>query len=241
MGLAPSGNVLCQSSNHPDGKNIFEAKCATCHGLDGLGGEHAPDIARRTSVKARSDEALLNVIHEGVPEEGMPGFPGIAGEAGAALISYLRSLQGRAGGNSATGDATRGHDLFFGKGGCSACHEVEGRGQFSAGDLGGFARDHTIGDIHDAIVRPSTEARERVNAVAKDGRKFSGTIRNEDNASMQLQDEEGRIYLVMKSSMLSMQRKAEPSMPADYGQRLSQGEIDDLANFILRESRGGAD
>ena len=83
--VGATGNVLCQnqdsddaaSSPKPDlrGKSIFEGKCATCHGLDGLGGEHAPDIVRRSEAKTLSDEQLVNLIHDGIPEEGMPGFP----------------------------------------------------------------------------------------------------------------------------------------------------------------------
>jgi cytochrome c oxidase cbb3-type subunit 3 len=239
--LCCASNVFGQSSNHPIGKNIFEAKCATCHGLDGLGGEHAPDIARRASVKGLSDEALLNVIHEGLPEDGMPGFPSITGEASEALIAYLRKLQGGDAGTSAAGDAARGHDLFFGKGGCSGCHEVKGGEKFLAGALGGFGRDHTSGEIRDAIVRPTGAARETVTAVARDGRNFSGRIRNEDNASMQLQDERGQIYLLMKSDLVSIQRTAGTAMPADYGQRLSGSEIDDLTSYILREARSEAE
>ena len=59
-------------------------------------------------------------------------------------------------------------------------------------------------------------------------------IRNEDNASLQLQDADGRFYLLMKSSLVSVQRKAEDPMPVDYGQRLSGAELDDLVGYILR-------
>jgi hypothetical protein len=75
-----------------------------------------------------------------------------------------------------------------------------------------------------------------VTAVARDGRKFSGMIRNEDNASLQLQDGDGRFYLLMKSSLVSVQRKAGEPMPADYGQQLNTAELNDLLGYILRES-----
>lgn len=246
ISLGSTGNILCQSpiSEEPASglvdsraKSIFEGKCATCHGLDGRGGEHAPDIIRRPDVKALSDEALLNVIHDGIPEEGMPGFPSIAREGAEAVVAYLRFLQGRSAGNPVPGDPARGHDLFFGKAGCSACHQIGGRGQFVAGDLAGFARDHPGDGIRDAILRPAAGAQEAVTAVARDGKKFSGMIRNEDNASLQLQDGDGRFYLLMKSSLVSVQRKIGDPMPVDYGQRLSSTELDDLVGYILREAR----
>ena len=246
ISLGAAGNVLCQnpsgdsaSDRKPDlrGKSIFEVKCATCHGLDGLGGEHAPDIVRRAGTKALSDETLLNVVHDGIPEEGMPGFPSIGQEDAHALVAYLRFLQGRSAGNSVPGDPARGHDLFFGKAGCSACHRIADRGQFVAEDLAGFARDHPAEEIRDAILRPAGGPQETVTAVARDGRKFSGTIRNEDNRSLQLQDGNGRFYLLMKSSLVSVQRKIGGSMPADYGHRLSSAELEDLVSYILQEGR----
>jgi hypothetical protein len=58
-------------------------------------------------------------------------------------------------------------------------------------------------------------------------------IRNEDNSSLQLQDGDGRFYLLMKSSLVSVQRQSGDPMPVDYGQRLSPAELDDLVGYIL--------
>ena len=79
--------------------------------------------------------------------------------------------------------------------------------QSIAEDLTGFARDHQAGEIREAILRPAGAQQETATAVARDGRKFSGMIRNEDNASLQLQDADGRFYLLMKSSLVSVQRQ----------------------------------
>jgi cytochrome c oxidase cbb3-type subunit 3 len=216
------------------GKSVFEMKCSTCHGLDGHGGEHAPDIIRRTAVRTLSDQALLNLIHEGITEAGMPSFSNLGEENDQALIAYMRFLQGKSAAGPTRGDPARGQDLFFGKAGCSACHS---RGKFIAEDLTGFSRDHSAAEIREAIVSPNGGSPEGATAVARDGRKFSGMVRNEDNASLQLQDGDGRFYLLMKSSLVSVQRKAGEPMPVNYGQRLSTTEIDDLVSFILREAR----
>jgi cytochrome c oxidase cbb3-type subunit 3 len=246
ISLGAPGNIFCQNPNSKgsasglkvdlNGKSVFEAKCATCHGLDGLGGEHAPNIIRRADVKAFSDKALLDIIHDGIPEAGMPGFPSLGDEGAHALVAYMRFLQGRSAGNSAPGDPVRGHDLFFKKAGCAVCHQIGSRGQFFTGDLAGFARDHSGDEIRDAILKPAGESQEALTAVARDGRKFSGMIRNEDNASLQLQDADGRFYLLMKSNLASVQRKAGEPMPVDYGQRLSSSELNDLVSYILREA-----
>jgi len=224
------------SSPQPElkGKTVFEAKCATCHGLDGLGGEHAPDIVRRLAMRTISDQALVDLIHEGITEAGMPGFANLGKENDRALIAYIRFLQGKSARESAPGDPDRGRNLFFGKAGCSTCHS---QGQFIADDLTGFARDHQAGEIREAILRPTGGQQEAATAVARDGRRFSGMIRNEDNASLQLQDGDGRLYLLMKSSLVSVQRKTGEPMPVDYGQRLNTTELDDLVGYILREAR----
>ncbi len=244
MFLGTFGDALCQNSNRqestpslkPDlrGKSIFELRCALCHGLDGFGGEHAPDVIRRPAVRALSDPALIKLIHDGIPQRGMPGFSGMGKEDADAVVVYLRFLQGKSATGSVPGDPVRGRDLFFGKAGCSACHMMRGRGQSVAADLTGVARDHEWGEIRDAILRPSGGQQEAATAVARDGRKFSGMIRNEDNSSLQLQDGDGRFYLLMKSSLVSVQRQSGDPMPVDYGQRLSPAELDDLVGYILR-------
>jgi len=244
IGLGAAGTAFDQNSNggastpnpQPEltGRSVFQTRCATCHGLDGLGGEHAPDIVRRLAMRTLSDQALLEVIHEGITEAGMPGFANLGKENDRALVAYIRFLQGKSAGDSAPGDPVRGRNLFFGKAGCSVCHS---RGQFIAEDLAGFARDHEMGEIRETVLRPTGGRPEAATAVARDGRKFSGMIRNEDNASLQLQDGDGRFYLLMKSSLVSVQRKTGEAMPVDYGQRLSTSELDDLVAYILGEAR----
>lgn len=248
--FATSGNSLCQNSNgekrestpsiDPDlkGKGIFESRCAICHGLDGRGGEHAPDIARRPAATVLSDQALLNVIHKGIPQGGMPPFGDMGKEDSQALVAYLRFLQGKSAVGSTSGDPARGHDLFFGKAGCSACHAIRGQGQPTAGDLTGYGQGHQAGDIRDAILNHGGRHEEIATAVAQDGRKFSGTIRNEDNISIQLQDDDnkdGRFYLLMKSSLVSIQRRTAIATHVDYEKQLSRTEFKDLVSYLAHE------
>lgn len=103
-------------------------------------------------------------------------------------------------------------------------------------ELTDFARDHQIDEIREAIVKPPSGRTDAATAIARDGRKFSGMIRNEDNSSLQLQDDDGRFYLLMKSSLVSVQRKSAKPMPTDYSQRLDATELNDLVGYILREA-----
>jgi mono/diheme cytochrome c family protein len=76
------------------GEQVF-SNCAPCHGLDGAGGEHAPNIAGNPSVQSMSDGALSGVIRNGIPNRGMPGFGKVLNEPQIhAVLAYLRVLQG---------------------------------------------------------------------------------------------------------------------------------------------------
>src|SRR6266850_8195908 len=80
-----------------DGRQVFENRCAGCHGIDGRGGERAPDIATTAKTQPRSDSALAQIISNGIPAAGMPSFSAMDASTSRALIRYLRFLQGKTG------------------------------------------------------------------------------------------------------------------------------------------------
>jgi alcohol dehydrogenase (cytochrome c) len=75
------------------GQAGFERNCGTCHGGDGMGGEMGPNIANR--LANLSEDQLSTLIHDGVPNRGMPGFPSIAGPEKAQLMTFLRTIRPR--------------------------------------------------------------------------------------------------------------------------------------------------
>jgi alcohol dehydrogenase (cytochrome c) len=83
-------NTLPTGSPQAAGQQIFAQRCASCHGTNGGGGEFAPSILER--VPLRSDEELINLLHNGLPS-GMPAFPDIADTQRSNLISFLRTLK----------------------------------------------------------------------------------------------------------------------------------------------------
>src|SRR2546430_806900 len=54
------------------GREVFENRCATCHGGDGNGGELGPPIVTR--LRRRNDQELAALIASGIPARGMPAF-----------------------------------------------------------------------------------------------------------------------------------------------------------------------
>ncbi len=70
------------------GQRTFTATCAACHGLDGRGGERAPNIAGSPRLQRLSDAELAGIVSNGVPGKGMPAF-GSLGVAGSPCGSRL--------------------------------------------------------------------------------------------------------------------------------------------------------
>ncbi len=82
------------------GRQLFEGRCAACHGGDGAGGELGPSIVRTDGVGASSPEALRSLITVGVPEGGMPAAT-LEGNELDTLVEYVRSLVAAAADNPA--------------------------------------------------------------------------------------------------------------------------------------------
>ena len=82
------------------GRKTFETYCARCHGADGNGGEMGPPIALR--LAGRNDEQLLKLIHDGLPDRGMPPMP-VAENELPDLVKFLRAVQRRGAAESAAG------------------------------------------------------------------------------------------------------------------------------------------
>jgi cytochrome c oxidase cbb3-type subunit 3 len=218
------------------GHQTFDATCASCHGLDGRGGERAPDIATRPEITRLSDQDLLKVLRAGIPEKGMPPFAGLGSAKLAALVSYVRTLEGKDTATSiAGGNAAQGKELYWGQAGCSGCHMMNGAGGFLGRDLSNYGESHSFSEIRAVIVEPqkTTGPRGRAAEVTtKEGERYSGVVRNEDNFSLQLQSADGAFHLFLKADLAGFRYRPEPLMPSDYGTKLSAAELDALAAYL---------
>jgi putative heme-binding domain-containing protein len=227
-------------ADREEGWRAFSTNCAGCHGLDGKGGERAPDIVTRPAIRQLSDAELLQILQKGVPQTSMPAFGHLGDDVLRSLVAHLRSLQGSRASASLPGNARRGKELFFGKGGCSGCHMIRGQGGFFASDLTEYSRGRAPATIRDAIVLPNRDLdpRNRTVVVAlPSGKMIEGLARNEDNFSMQLLTRDGSLFLLTKSALKSLTYRQESPMPADYLTRLSPAEVEDLVNFLSSVTR----
>ena len=230
---------LSQASSEV-GRQTFASTCASCHGLDGKGGERGPDIATRPDIVRLSDEEIAKVLRQGIPQSGMPPFAALGSTKLSATLDYLRFLQGKGAPPPLPGNAAKGKELFMAKAGCGECHMVQGLGGFLGPDLSNYGASHSVSDIRGAIASADIRSGSRkalAKATAKDGRTVSGLVRNEDNFSLQLQSLDGALHSLTKSDLAELTFGSQPLMPDDYGTRLSQSELDHLVAYLLSVAR----
>lgn len=219
------------------GKQTFASTCAGCHGLDGRGGERAPNIAENSKVQRLSDTEITSIIEDGIPGAGMPAFRSLGNSQIKAVITYLRTLQGANNLAKSPGDANRGETLFFGKAHCSECHMVAGKGGFIASDLSGYAGTHGLDQTRSAIISPAlggNRSARTATVTTRDGERYVGRIRNEDNFSLQLETFDGAFHFLSKSDVQTLEFSSQPLMPTQYGSILSSNELNDLLSFLMR-------
>ena len=222
------------------GRQIFSSTCASCHGLDGRGGERGPDIVTRPEITRLSDEDTLKILRSGIPGKGMPPFAALGGAKLSSVLSYLRTLQGNRTLAPVAGDAALGKELYRGKANCSECHMVNGAGGFLGPDLSNYAENHSAADIRSAIVSPGNKTGPRriaASVTTKEGKKYEGLVRNEDNFSLQLQTPDGAFHFFSKSDLATIDYRRESLMPADYGSKFSSAELDALVAYLVRSAQ----
>lgn len=222
------------------GKKIFSTTCAACHGLDGRGGEHAPDIAGSPDVQQMTDTQIFRMVHNGSDSGAMPAFGStFSSEQINSIVAYLRVLQGAQGAAKLPGDPDAGKTLFYGEAGCAQCHMVEGQGGFIGPDLSSYATTHSVDEIRTAITDPNLNLDPRqmpVTVTTKDGKTYSGIPRNQDNFSLQLQSLDGAFHLFQMSDVARVEHSSHSLMPADYSQKFSAAQINSLISFLMRSA-----
>jgi len=223
-----------QKKDASEAAQQFQANCAVCHGAD-ASGDKGPALTT-PNIVAKSDAALIKAVHDGTAA-GMPPFPQLGDETIAALVHYLRKLQGQ--GETAltvTGDAAAGRTLYFGKAQCSSCHMIQGNGGFIAPDLTEYGRRHAAEAIRKAIVLPDARLAPDARVIeiqTKAGKKLTGVVRNEDNFNIALQTEDGRYHFLARNDLADVHDTGHSLMPQDYGTKLTDRELTDIVSFVI--------
>lgn len=232
-----------RSSANPEtgshGAALFASNCADCHGADGRGGEHAPDIATASDVRHLTDQNLIDIVKNGITGTGMPGFDWLGQDKILAIDAYLRTLQGKNSAVTLPGSAEHGEKLFFGRAQCAECHMAQGKGGFIASDLS-YSDSNTSADrLRQVILDPANSLpaqKKAVTITTSDGQKYTGALRAQDNFSISIQTMDGAFHYFPKSQLTSLDIGARSLMPDDYRSRLTDAEVTDLVSYLIRIS-----
>jgi cytochrome c oxidase cbb3-type subunit 3 len=229
LGLMAPGMLHAQQP----GAAVFASNCAACHGADGRGGEHAPNIATAPEVQRLSDRELAGIVTHGIAGAGMPAFPSLKPRELADLVADLRVLQGRGGTVELPGDPDRGETLFFGKAQCSECHMVDGKGGFLGADLSAYGAGAKPDQMRAVILDPDKylpPEKKATTVVTLKGRKITGILKVNDNFSLTLQTADGAFHFLPKSELAQTDFGSRSLMPPSA---LNSKEVDDLVSYLL--------
>lgn len=89
----------CDSAGNVDGRALFAANCAVCHGAAGQGNDKGPSLLKaRYRPDQLSDAEIAASIRNGVAEEEseygpMPAFRQFDDDQVEALVEVVRELQ----------------------------------------------------------------------------------------------------------------------------------------------------
>src|SRR5260370_7347319 len=167
------------------GRKLFIASCSGCHGAQDEGGR-GPNLTEGRQIRRLRDGALFASIKSGVPGPDMPPS-NLPDDQVWRLVAFVRDLSAAAYESKVAGDAEAGASIFFGKGGCSGCHMIRGRGGFIGPDLTDIGALRTVTQLRESLLKPSArivDGYEGVTVTLRDGSKISGVARNYHNYSI---------------------------------------------------------
>ena len=213
------------------GKGIYDQMCAGCHGAKGDGGR-GPAVNKGVFKHGSEDVQIFGVVKNGVAGTAMPAM-GLSDDEVWQIVSFLRSIGG---GDTevVAGNAAAGEALLAGKGNCISCHMVNGSGSRFAPDLS------TIGnlkaeELRKIIIKPGSREGYQpayVELKTKAGKIIKGLRRNEDTYSIQLFGTDEEFHLLRKKDIADIKYAEKSIMPADFGQRFSESELNDLIAYL---------
>ena len=234
----PQNNPFTSAADLEAGRKLYIGRCGHCHGQAGEGGRGA--VLNSGQLRhGGSDRELFSIIRNGIPNTEMPGTFSMPEPEVWRIVAHVKQLGQRGSSDPATGNATAGA-LVYRKNGCTSCHTIENEGGFLGPDLTSYGSTSSVEAMRREIVRSPRvpiQGYRTASLVTVNGDRLEGTIRNEDNFSVQLQTKDGGFHLFKRSDLQSFEYTGGSLMPTNYRQRLSDEELNDLIAYLMTTSR----
>lgn len=216
-----------------DGGRAFEASCANCHGPDGnliAGIDFSRGVFRRTLT----DDDIVRIIVNGIPDTPMPPSPAISEEQATQIVAYLRSMPETLSATTAVGDSARGRRIVTGAGECLDCHRIGGRGSRLGPDLSRIGLERRATEIESSLLDPGAEvqpANRFFTVVPRRGEPVTGRLLNQDTFTVQLMDEDEQLRSFEKSGLREFGFDESP-MPS-YRDELDAQALADVVTYLV--------
>lgn len=219
-----------QSTNFAAAQKQFDATCAGCHGEGGAGGDRAPALINNIAIRAMTEAQVQGLIKSGT-SGGMPAF-NLPDSELVQLASWLRSLNQSAFDTKPVGDVAAGERFFFGKGQCSSCHMVHGRGTVRGPDLSAIGRRSTVHELELVLDNPTSqmgihstaacprwafcpdETWQIVDVKLRDGKALRGFARGRGEHDLELQTLDGQLHFLTDKQYGQITPQKTSYMPA---------------------------
>jgi putative heme-binding domain-containing protein len=156
----------------------------------------------------------------------------------------VRSLNAPAISLPVSGNVQAGEAVFFGKGQCSSCHMIRGRGGYLGPDLSDVGAMRRLGELRQSLTSPSVVPSADYRPVfitGADGKKLRAVAKHSSYWSAQILDEAGGLYLVHGDGVQKLAFGQKSWMSPEFVKGLSPEELTDLVAFLSRQSVRGPD
>lgn len=133
------------------------------------------------------------------------------------------------------GDPEKGEKLFFGNAGCVNCHTVGDQGGKLGPELTHVGGTRELPYIIESILDPSAvivSGFEQHLIVTTDKRFMSGVKKAEDDGSITLMTDEGKLIKIFKDHIEKLVIEKVSIMPENYRESLTVQELHDIVAFV---------
>jgi putative heme-binding domain-containing protein len=221
-----------------EGEKAFKVHCARCHGIAGEGGEGS-NLVRSKLKYAPDDQALIDLLDEGIPGTGMPAIWTLDEQRRTQVAGYVRSL-GQLEPEEMPGDPVRGEEIYQTAGGCPACHIVQGHGIGIGPELTFVGDQRGLDYLRQSLTDPAATQSQtmgfqnyltvRVESLQKE---VEGLRINEDAFTLQIRDMSGTIHSFRKDELTNYEKVFAHSLMPEYSAALSREDMDDLISYMM--------
>lgn len=130
----------------------------------------------------------------------------------------------------------RGARLFYGPATCSRCHRLGSRGNAFAPNLTKLGKRADAKTIAESVLKPNAVIMEGFHTLVvltKDGKSYSGFIKQESGLKLDLVQADGKLISIPKSNIELRRRQDKSAMPDGLSKLLTPQHVADLAAFIV--------